>query len=46
LVVLGGLRVRAELTWRRQLRTMPPLDASTYGDAAGSPTLVQLRELA
>jgi hypothetical protein len=28
LVVLGGRRVRAELAGRRELRTMPPFDAS------------------
>ena len=44
LVVLGGRRVRGELAWRRELRTMPPPDAAAYGDAAGSPTLVQLQE--
>ena len=46
LAVLGGRRVRAELAWRRELRTMPPLDAATYGDVAGGPTLAQLRESA
>jgi len=46
LVVLGGRRVRVELAWRGELRAMPPLDASTYGDAVGGPTLAQLRESA
>ncbi len=46
LVVLGERRVRVELAWRGELRAMPPLDASTYGDAVGGPTLAQLRESA
>jgi hypothetical protein len=46
LAVLGGRRVRAELVWRRELRTMPPLDGSTYEDAAARPTPAGLRESA
>jgi Flp pilus assembly protein protease CpaA len=46
LAVLGGRRVRAQLAWRRELRSMPPLDVSTYGDAVADPTLAQLRESA
>ncbi|MGD9697290.1 MAG: hypothetical protein AB7V42_16710 [Thermoleophilia bacterium] len=42
---LGGRRVRMELAWRRELRTMPPPAAAAYGDTAG-PTLAQLRESA
>lgn len=46
--VVGGRRVRAELVWRRELRTMPPLDGSPYEneDAAGRPSQARLRESA
>jgi hypothetical protein len=44
LAVLGGRRVRAELVWRRELRTLPL--PSTYGDATAAPTLAELRESA
>lgn len=46
LAMLGGRRLHMELAGRRELRTMPPLDAATYGDAAGGPTLAQLQESA
>jgi hypothetical protein len=51
LVMLGGRRLHLELAGRREWRTMPPLDAATYGDVAygdvaGSPTLAQLQESA
>lgn len=44
--LVGGRWVRAELAWRRELRTMPPLSASPYEDAMGGPTLAGLRESA
>jgi hypothetical protein len=43
LAVLGGRRVRTELVWRRELRTMAPLDGSTYEDTAARPTPARLR---
>lgn len=46
LAVLGGRWVRAELAWRRELRTMPPIAAAPYEDAVGGPTLAGLRESA
>ena len=46
LAMVAGRRVRSELVWRRELRTMPSLDGLTYGDAAAGPTLAQLRESA
>ena len=46
LAVFGGRRVRAELAWRRELRTTPLLDAAPYGDATAGPTPARLRESA
>lgn len=46
LAVLCGRRLRAELAGHRELRSMPPFDASPYGDAEGVPTLAQLRDSA
>ena len=43
---LGVRRVRAELAWRRELRTMPPVDAAADAAAPVVPTLAQLRESA
>ena len=43
----GVRRVRAELAWRRELRTMPPVDAATVRAAAPvAPTLAELRDSA
>jgi hypothetical protein len=44
LAVLGGRWARAELAWRRQLRTMPPIDTAPY--AVPPPGLAQLQESA
>jgi ABC-type long-subunit fatty acid transport system fused permease/ATPase subunit len=47
--VLTGLALRwarAELAWRRELRTMPEGDGATSGSAAVVPTLAELRESA
>jgi hypothetical protein len=46
LVVLGGRRLGKELAWRRELRSMPPLDAAPPGDTACGQTLAQRRESA
>jgi hypothetical protein len=46
LLVLGTRWVRGELAWRRELRTLPPVDAAPYGAAAPTPTFAELRESA
>lgn len=45
-VVLVVRWVRRELAWRRELRTMPPVNAATYVAAPVVPTLAPLRESA
>lgn len=37
---------RGELAWRRELRTMPPVDAATFGATPAAPTLADLRQTA
>lgn len=39
-------RVRAAVTWRRELRTMPQADAPAYGAAPAVPSLAELRQSA
>lgn len=48
LVVLATRWVRGELAWRRELLTLPPVDAASYGAGAPAPALafVELRESA
>lgn len=44
--VLALRWVRRELTWRRELRTMPAAAATVSGVASVEPTLAELRESA
>ena len=44
--VLGVRRVRAELAWRRELRTMPAVGAAADAAAPDVPTLAELRDSA
>ena len=37
---------RGELAWRRELRTMPPVENAAYGVAPAAPTLADLRRSA
>lgn len=46
LVSLVARRVRAEVAWRRELRTMPQVDASAYGEEPAVPSLAELRQSA
>ncbi len=47
LAVVGVRRVRGELVWRRELRTMPTATGSgAYESGSGSPTLAELRDSA
>jgi hypothetical protein len=42
----GVRRVRSELAWRRELRTMPTVDTAVDGPAPVVPTLAELRDSA
>jgi len=49
IAVLGSLvvrRVRVEVAWRRELRTMPQVDGTAYGAAPAAPSLSELRQSA
>ncbi len=46
LLVLVTRWVRGELAWRRELRTMPPVDAAPYGAATPAPVFAEMRESA
>lgn len=37
---------RGELAWRRELRTMPPVDPAAYGAAPAAPPLADVRQSA
>lgn len=45
-IVLVIRWVRGELVWRRELRSMPPVDAARYGPASMAPALGGLRKSA